>query len=80
MSGMEVQHIVSYKNEDRCVLSLRDEAIAMRQRERQWAQLQAELHELENSFDSVWAHKKNLEADFKAKQHSNVTVIQDMRN
>eukprot|EP00493_Phyllostaurus_siculus_P022533 UN22866 len=80
MATMEVQHIVSYKNEDRCVLGLRDEAFTMRQRERQWAQLQAELHELENSFDSVWAHKKQLEADFKAKQQNNVTVIQDMRN
>lgn len=52
----------------------------MRQRERQWAMLQAELHELENSFDSVWNHKKGLEADFKSKQLNNVSVIQDMRN
>lgn len=42
--------------------------------------LQAELHELENSFDSVWNHKKGLEADFKSKQLNNVSVIQDMRN
>lgn len=75
-----VQHIVSYKNEDRCVLALRDEANEMRLRERQWAQLQAELHELENSFDSVWTHKKSLEMDFKSKQSNNVSVIHDMRN
>ena len=43
----QVQHIVSYKNEDRVVLALREEAMQMRARERQWAQLQAELHELE---------------------------------
>ena len=58
MSTMTVQHIVSYKNEDRCVLALRDDAGALRERERQWAALQAELAALEGSFDSVWTHKR----------------------
>jgi len=42
--------------------------------------LQAELADLENSFDSVWVHKQKLEADFHSRQLKNVTVIEDMRN
>lgn len=34
MATMEVKHIVSYKNEDRCVLTLRDDAFALRERQR----------------------------------------------
>lgn len=71
LATYNIQHIVSYKNEDKCVLSLRDEAMQARSKERHWYALRDELAELEASFKSVWDHKLAMELDFNAKQDMN---------
>tara|TARA_B110000503_G_C6873407_1_gene299615 strand:- start:219 stop:533 length:315 start_codon:yes stop_codon:yes gene_type:complete len=64
---------------DRLVAQLRQEAMDLRQRERDYKNLQDQLLNLEQSFNRVTDEKRRMEDDYRSRVEVNINMIQTLR-
>jgi chromosome segregation ATPase len=70
----------STEHKDRIIAQLRQEAIELRQRERDYKTLQEQLLSLENNFARLNEEKRRIDDDYKARIEGNITFIATLRN
>lgn len=67
-------------HKDRLIQQLKQEAIELRQRERDYKALQEQLLHLENNFAQLNDQKRRLDEDNRSRIESNLTFIASLRN
>jgi len=66
-------------SKDRLIAQLRQEANELRQREREYKQLQDQLLNLEQNFNRVTDEKRRMEDDYKSRVEANISMISTLR-
>lgn len=68
------------EHKDRLIQQLRQEAIELRQRERDYKALQEQLLSLENNFARLNEEKRRIDDDYKGRIEGNINFIATLRN
>lgn len=66
-------------HKDRLVAQLRQEAMDLRAREREYKNLQDQLLSLEQNFNRVTDDKRRMEEDYRSRVEVNINMIQTLR-
>lgn len=66
-------------HKDRLIAQLRQEAMELRQREREYKALQDQLLNLEQNFNRVTDDKRRMEDDYKSRVEANIAMISTLR-
>ena len=66
-------------HKDRLVAQLRQEAMDLRARERDYKNLQDQLLALEQNFNRVTDDKRRMEEDYRSRVEVNINMIQTLR-
>ena len=69
----------SQDQKDRLVAQLRQEAMDLRTREREYKNLQDQLLNLEQSFNRVTDEKRRMEDDYRSRVEVNINMISTLR-
>lgn len=75
----ELQNTHTQDSKDRLIAQLRQEAMELRAREREYKQLQDQLLNLEQNFNRVTDEKRRMEDDFKSRVEANIGMISTLR-
>ncbi len=67
-------------HKDRLIHQLKQEAIELRQRERDYKALQEQLLQLESNFARLNEDKRRIDDDYKGRIEGNLTFISSLRN
>ena len=70
----------SIDHKDRLITQLKQEAVELRQRERDYKALQEQLLQLESTFSRLNEDKRRMDDDYKARIEGNLTFIASLRN
>jgi RNA binding exosome subunit len=70
----------SIDHKDRLITQLKQEAVELRQRERDYKALQEQLLQLESNFSRLNEDKRRMDDDYKARIEGNLTFIASLRN
>jgi len=74
-----VNNAASQDHKDRLVAQLRQEAMDLRVREREYKVLQDQLLALEQSFNRVTDDKRRMEEDYKSRVEANINMVSSLR-
>lgn len=74
-----MNNAASQDHKDRLVAQLRQEAMDLRVREREYKVLQDQLLALEQSFNRVTDDKRRMEEDYKSRVEANINMVSSLR-